>query len=335
MRWCSLPAEGGGRMTLARLRNRSLPFLLFGGKGGVGKTTMAAATALELAKESRVLLFTTDPAPSLADSLGQAVGSEPTPVAGLARLSAMQIDAGRALQEVKARYGRQILSILQQGTYLADEETEDILRLEIPGLDEVMSLKKIIDYMESAEYERYIVDTAPTGHTLRLLLLPALLDEWIKFLASLRWKYHLLSRRFAGQEREEQADRFLLDMKKTVKRVRALLQDPAKTEFVVVTLAEKLALAETAHLLASLQRLHVPSHHLIVNNLFPPEASAFVAARRQVQASYLDEIRRICAGSQITEILLQASDVCGLADLQKLGQQLFCDNEREADVLTG
>jgi arsenite-transporting ATPase len=321
-------------MTLARLKNGSLQFLLFGGKGGVGKTTMAAATALELARESRVLLFTTDPAPSLADSFGQAIGNEPTPVAGVAQLCAMQIDAGKALQELKARYGQQILSILQQGTYLADEETEDILRLDIPGLDEVMSLKKIIDCMESARYQRYIVDTAPTGHTLRLLLLPALLDEWIKFLAGLRWKYHVMTRRFAGQEREEQADQFLLDMKKTVRKVRALLQDPEKTEFVIVTLAEKLALAETEHLQASLQRMHVPSHHLIVNNLFPQEASAFVAARRQVQATYLGEIRKKFARQHITEVALQPTDVQGLQSLQKLGHQLFCAEERESYVFT-
>jgi arsenite-transporting ATPase len=321
-------------MTLARLKNRSLQFLLFGGKGGVGKTTMAAATALELARESRVLLFTTDPAPSLADSFGQAIGSEPTPVAGAGQLFAMQIDAGKALKELKARYGQEILSILQQGTYLADEETEDILRLDIPGLDEVMSLKKIIDCMESAEYERYIVDTAPTGHTLRLLLLPALLDDWIKFLASLRWKYHVMTRRFAGQEREEQADQFLLEMKKTVRRVRALLQDPEKTEFVVVTLAEKLAIAETEHLLASLQRMQIPCHHLIVNNLFPREASAFVVARRQVQAIYLDDIRKKFGRHYLTEVVLQQSDVQGLESLQKLGQQLFCEHERGSHVFT-
>lgn len=314
-------------MALTRLHNRSLHFLLFGGKGGVGKTTMAAATAVELAQDSDVLIFTTDPAPSLADSFGQAIGSEPTPVAGVQRLCAMEIDAGKVLKELKEHYGQELLAILQQGTYLATEETEDLLRLDIPGLDEVMSLKKIIDFMENAAYQRYIVDTAPTGHTLRLLMLPELLDDWIKFLASLRWRYHVMARRFAGQERSEGADRFLLDMKRTVKRVRALLQDATRTEFVVVTTAEKMAISETERLLASLQQLHVPSHHLIINNLFPPQPSAFVQARRQVQATYLAEIRQKFGGQCLTEVTLQANDVRGIGSLRILGQQLFCETK--------
>ena len=90
------------------------------GKGGVGKTTMATATALELAKENKVLIFTTDPAPSLADSFGQVIGSEPTAVAGTNNLFAMDIDAKKVLEEFKEEYGREILDILQQGTYLSD-----------------------------------------------------------------------------------------------------------------------------------------------------------------------------------------------------------------------
>lgn len=316
-------------MTLKRLKNRSLQFLLFGGKGGVGKTTMAAATAVELAKESSVLIFTTDPAPSLADSFGQAIGSEPTPVAGSSQLYAMEIDARKVLEEFKEAYGQDILDILQRGTYLADEETEELFRLDIPGLDEVMSLKKMSDFMENAEYQRYIVDTAPTGHTLRLLMLPELLDDWIKFLAGLRWKYRVMARRFAGQEREESADRFLLEMKRTVRRVRALLRDPEKTEFVVVTAAEKMVIRETEQLLASLQRMHIPSHHLIINNLFPQDTSAFLEARREVQATYLCEIQKKLSRHHITRVTLQATEVQGMASLQKLAHQLFEDTQEE------
>lgn len=119
-------------MALTKLLNKSLQFIMFGGKGGVGKTTMAVATALELAEENKVLIFTTDPAPSLADSFGQAVGNEPTAVAGTNNLFAMEIDARQVLEEFKKEYGREILDILQQGTYLADEETEEIFRLDIP-----------------------------------------------------------------------------------------------------------------------------------------------------------------------------------------------------------
>ena len=183
----------------------------------------------------------------------------------------MEIDAKKVLEEFKEKYGEDILDILQQGTYLADEETEEIFSLDIPGLDEVMGLKKITDFMESKEYGLYIVDTAPTGHTLRLLTLPELLDDWIKFLAGLRWKYHAMVRQFAREERVAKADQFLLEMKKTVKKVRELLQDPERTEFIVVTIAESMGVRETEDLIATLKKFHIPSRHIIINNIFPKE----------------------------------------------------------------
>ncbi len=312
-------------MSLVKLLHESLQFIMFGGKGGVGKTTMAVATALELAKEKKVLIFTTDPAPSLADSFGQAIGSEPTAIVGTNNLFAMEIDARKVLEEFKEEYGREILDILQQGTYLADEETEEIFRLDIPGLDEVMSLKKITDFMESSDYQLYIVDTAPTGHTLRLLMLPELLDNWIKFLAGLRWKYHVIVGQFAREKRVEKADEFLLEMKKTVKRVKALLQNSEKTEFVVVTIAEKVGVSETEDLVKSLEQMHIPSRHIIINNIFPQEESSFARAKRETQERYIHEIKEKFSTRIITEVVLQPIEMQGIDSLQKLGTQLFCD----------
>jgi len=316
-------------MTLVKLFDPSLQFILFGGKGGVGKTTMAVATALELARERKVLIFTTDPAPSLADSFGQAIGSEPTAITGTHNLFAMEIDAGKVLTEFKEEYGGDILDILQQGTYLADEETEELFRLDIPGLDEVMSLKKIIDFMESSDYQLYIVDTAPTGHTLRLLMLPELLDNWIKFLASLRWKYHAMVKQFANEKRIEKADKFLLEMKKTVKKVRALLQNSEKTEFVVVTIAEKMGVSETEDLIRSLEHMRIPSRHIIINNIFPQDGSDFAERRRKNQEKYIYEMKEKFKTYSITEVALQPTEIQGIDSLQKLGTQLFQETKKE------
>jgi len=310
-------------MALNELLNKHLQFIMFGGKGGVGKTTMAVATALELSKENKVLIFTTDPAPSLSDSFGQAIGSEPTAVAGTKNLFAMEIDARKVLEEFKKEYGSEILDILQQGTYLADEETEELFRLDIPGLDEVMSLKKITDFMENSDYQQYIVDTAPTGHTLRLLMLPELLDNWIKFLAGLRWKYHAMVRQFAREQRTDKADEFILEMKKTVKKVKALLQNPEKTEFVVVTIAEKMGVSETEDLIRNLEHMHIPSRHIIINNIFPQEETDFARMRRKTQERYIHEIKEKFSTHIITEVVLQPSEIQGIDSLQKLGAQLF------------
>lgn len=315
-------------MSLHDLLSRPYQFILFGGKGGVGKTTMAAATALELAKENKVLVFSTDPAPSLADSFGQAIGSEPTAIANVTNLFAMEIDARKVLKEFKEQYGSEILTILQQGTYLADEEAEELFLLDIPGLDEVMSLKKIMDFMENADYQRYIVDTAPTGHTLRLLMLPELLDNWIKFLATLRWKYHTISRQFARGKHEkhiEKTDEFLLEMKKTVKKVRTLLQNAERTEFVVVTIAEKMAVSETEDLVSKLEHMHIPCRHIIINNIFPQEASDFARGRRETQERYIQGIKERFNTHIITEVVLQPTEVQGIDNLRKLGIQLYSE----------
>lgn len=304
--------------------------MMFGGKGGVGKTSMAAATALGFAKEyarrrknDKVLIFTTDPAPSLADSFGQEIGSEPTAIQGAKNLFAMEIDAKKVLEEFKEEYGEDVLNILQEGTYLADEEAEEIFSLDIPGLDEVMGLKKITDFMDSQEYGLYIVDTAPTGHTLRLLTLPELLDDWIKFLASLRWKYHAMVRQFAREERIEKADQFLLEMKRTVKKVRELLQDEKRTEFVVVTIAESMGVRETEDLISTLKEFHIPSRHIIINNIFPKENFDFAKIKRKSQEKHIDEIKKKFGTHVITEISLQSTEIQGIKSLESLGKQLF------------
>ncbi|HEY7419939.1 MAG TPA: ArsA family ATPase [Ktedonobacteraceae bacterium] len=313
-------------MSLKGLSKASLRFILFGGKGGVGKTTMTVASAIELARLRKVLIFTTDPAPSLADSFGQPIGNEPTAVAGVANLFAMEVNAKKVLQEFQEQHNSQMMDILQQGTYLADEEVEELLQLGLPGLDDVMGFKKIMDFMETSDYDLYLVDTAPTGHTLELLMLPELIDNWIKFLASLRWKYHTMVRHFAREERVEDADRFLLEMKRTVKRVKALLQSAEKTEFVVVTIAEKMAVSETEDLIKSLTHMHIPSHHIIVNNIFPPEEYHFARQRRLSQEKYIQEMKEKFRERNITEVTLQATEIQGITNLQLVGKQLFSES---------
>jgi arsenite-transporting ATPase len=344
-------------MALTRLSNESLQFILFGGKGGVGKTTMAAATAMELAKEKKVLIFTTDPAPSLTDIFGQPIGNQPTPIDGMHNLFAMEINSKTVMQEFRVKYARDILEILQQGTPLSNKETEEMFSLDIPGIDELMGLMKIAEFMGCADYQAYIVDTAPTGHTLRLLTMSDLLDNWIKFLASLRWKYHTIARAFAGTKRMDRADKFLMEMKKGVKKVKALLQSPERTEFVAVTIPEKMAISETEDLIKNLDHMRLASRHIIINNIIPEELPGsveewdrrrgvsrppiehpfitsalswkqtldFNQMRRKTQEKYIQGIEEEFSTHCITEVLLQPTEIQGVNNLKKLGAYLFSE----------
>jgi arsenite/tail-anchored protein-transporting ATPase len=329
-----------------------LQFILFGGKGGVGKTTMSAASAIFFAKKNpkkKILIFTTDPAPSLSDSFGQKLTDNPSKVRGLDNLWALEIDAKEELKKFKKQYGENILDILQEGTYLSNEETEEMFSLDIPGLDEVMGLKKIIDFMapapeqssvrgkiqeDSEHFDIFILDTAPTGHTLRLLTLPGLLDNWIKFLASLRWKYHAMIDQFSrGKEKRiTKSDEFLLEMKKTVKKVQALLRDPNKTTFVAVAIPEAMCVEETKDLINNLNKSEIPIQHIIINNIVPSNLSSysanekeetFLQSRRKLQESYINEFENFFPKIKITKIELEKGEIKGIMSLTKLGEKLY------------
>jgi arsenite/tail-anchored protein-transporting ATPase len=315
-------------MALTELLSKNLQFILFGGKGGVGKTTMAVASAVAFAKHNpkkKVLIFTTDPAPSLADSFGQKLSNNPTKVEGFVNLWALEINAPKELEKFKKKYGEDILDILNEGTYLSGEETEEIFSLDIPGLDEVMGLKKITDFMDSSDYDLYVLDTAPTGHTLRLLTLPELLNDWIKFLAKLRWKYHAMVNQLSRgkDKRVAQADEFLLEMKRTVKKVQTLLRDSEKTTFVAVAIPEAMGVAETKDLIENLNQSKIPIGHIIINNIVPQDKSLFLQSRRKVQDRYINELKKSFPKFTMTEIELEADEIRGKEKLISLGQKLF------------
>ncbi len=204
-------------MGMKILNNDALKLILLGGKGGVGKTTCASSIALYLAEHFKTLLFSTDPAHSLSESLGQKIGDEITEVRGVKNLYALEISAEKAFSIFKSEYGEEIRKILDTSTYLDQEDIDSFLALSIPGIDEVMGFKTIVNLVEEEKYEKYVVDTAPTGHALRLLSLPKILDEWIKLMAKMRWKYRYMVERFSGTYNPDEADKFILDMKKSVK----------------------------------------------------------------------------------------------------------------------
>src|SRR5436305_1462079 len=217
----------------------TLRLLFFGGKGGVGKTTCSAAVALALArrrKGGRILLLSTDPAHSLADVLRVPLGDDERPVAGVPGLVARELDAGGAFARVRARHGgevdRAVGALATEGSGV-----EDLLDFTPPGLDELIAVSSLLDavFGEEGEPARdlVIVDTAPTGHALRLLEMPELALSWDRFLLSLLLKYREavgLGDLAAG----------LVDLSRSLKRLQALLQDPARARFVVVTRAAEL-----------------------------------------------------------------------------------------------
>ncbi|MBI4607891.1 MAG: ArsA family ATPase [Candidatus Rokubacteria bacterium] len=296
-----------------------MKLILFGGKGGVGKTTCASAAAVQLADAGcRTLLVSADPAHSLSDSLEHEIGPEVQKMEGVENLSALEISAERLFLKFKEEHGEEIKRILETGTYLDEGDLDDLFSLSIPGLDEVMALMELVELMDRGEYDFHILDTAPTGHALRLLALPELLDEWIRVLARMRYKYRYVVSRLARREIHEPADDFLFTMKRTVRKIQGLLRDPGRCEFVVVTIPETMAIAETQRLVEELGRMKIPVRCLVVNRMVSSERGAcpFCHERWQEQRGLLQKCERAFPQLTIFKLLEHPHQVKGLQRLR-------------------
>jgi len=311
-------------MALTGLKEDALKLILFGGKGGVGKTTCASSAGLYLAKEGfKTLVISTDPAHSLSDSLGQKIGDEIKEVKGIKNLSALEVNAQKALSQFKIKYESQIKKIFDTSTYLDQDDIDAFFSLPIPGIDEVMGFKTIIDLIDEAKFDKYIVDTAPTGHALRLLALPQLLDEWIKVLAKMRWKYRYMVETFSGKYNPDEGDDFLVEMKRTVKKIEGMLKDRKRCEFVAVTIPEDMAILETERLVNDLNNYGIKVKQLLVNNVLESRDCQFCRERSNAQEEYIGKIRNKFSNLKTTILPLQAIEVKGIEALDKFRGSLF------------
>jgi arsenite-transporting ATPase len=296
---------------------------LAAGYGGVGKTSCAIATALALSENFKTLLISTDPAHSVSDCLEQQIGFKVVKVEGSVNLSAIEVVADEALSGFIREHQTELKKLLETSTNLDNDDIEEMMTLSIPGIDEVMSFKTIIDFMEEGHYDKYVVDTAPTGHALRLISSPRLLDEWIKVAARMRWKYRYMITSFSGSYQPDAVDTFLLGLKKTVKKIENILRDNTKCEFIPVCIPEAMAIKETGRLLLDLGKSEIIPRQIIVNNVMISQECDFCRSRKAGQLPYLQEIRDTFTTLEKVEVPMFALEIKGLEALHKLNFFLF------------
>jgi arsenite-transporting ATPase len=282
----------------------SKQIVIFGGKGGVGKTTAAAAFALALAGEERkkLLIFSTDPAHSLSDSFGEEIGRLKKSVGGNENLDAMEIDPGEWFDDLKQRYRSwtdELFAALSGGSRMEikfdREAMRELVELTPPGIDEIAALGAISDLIDENRYDTIVLDTAPTGHLIRFLELPEVALSWIRTFIKLLLKYQNVVK--ATQVAEE-----LVALSKSIKRVVALLSDPERCEFVGVAIPERMSLEETVDLAQALEKLKVPMAKLLINGMIPETAAAkceFCRARRKMQDEVVADFRKRFKGRSV------------------------------------
>ncbi|MBL7184827.1 MAG: ArsA family ATPase [Phycisphaerae bacterium] len=310
-------------MGLKGLKDPRLKLIFFGGKGGVGKTTCACATAVHLARDFKTLLFSTDPAHSLGDSFGQKLGDQPKEIKGVKNLAALEVSAENALSKFKTEHEAEVRKILETSTNLDSEDIDSMFALPIPGIDEVMGFKTMVEFIDEARFDKYVVDTAPTGHAMRLLSSPRLLDDWVKVMAKMRWKYRYVVETFAGKYEPDRGDDFLLSMKKTIKKIEGLLRDRHTCEFIAITIPEDMAILETARLIGNLNEYGIKVGQLVINNVLQSDGCRFCREKMKEQDKYINHIRKKFNGLRTVIAGLRPHEIKGLKALTDLNRQLF------------
>ncbi len=311
-------------------------YIFFGGKGGVGKTTAAAATALALLDAAgpgeRILLFSTDPAHSLSDSLDREVGDRTAEVArrgageDAPRLFAREMDAAAALDAFKAKHRAVLAEIADRGTILDETDINDLLDLSLPGMDEVMALFELSEVERESEFTRVVVDTAPSGHTTRMLRLPEVFARWVGALDVMSEKHRYMVAHFArrGRVREDEVDLFLRDLTSRVEAVRATLFDPARAGFVLVTTPEAMAFEESARYFKALRAEGAPVTDLVVNRIERAHGRCpFCRARAAMQSRWLDELGREFGSLRQRRVPLFPTEVRGEPALREFAHSLW------------
>jgi arsenite-transporting ATPase len=166
----------------------------------------AALAARSAAQGIRTLVLSTDPAGALADVLGTPLTGEPTPVPARASLFAMQLDAPAARDAFVARWGDTLTTIVDRGTYLDRDDVQGLVDAALPGIDETMAVLALADLAERSEWKRVVLDTAPTGHTLRLLALPDAFRALVKLLDTMQAKHRFMVSALLHRYRPDEAD---------------------------------------------------------------------------------------------------------------------------------
>jgi len=310
---------------LPKLMKKNPRFIIFGGKGGVGKTTCASATAIHLARSRKsAMVLSTDPAHSLSDSFGFEVGDEVSPVKGFKTLCALEINPRKMFDEFKKRYTEEVNTVFdaiegrRRGIDLSfDRRTiSDLIKLVPPGLDELMALTKILEFKKEDKYEQIIIDTAPTGHLFRLLELPSQVIEWFDIFIKILRKHQ-------GEEHITEALKLLLETKRNVVETQEILTDTERTEFIAVTIPEAMALADLERLMTHLKYLKIPVRHMIVNRVIPSTKCGYCSKKRKDQQRYLIKIRKKFPGYSLTELPMFPHEIRGIKRLKEFAEVMY------------
>lgn len=318
----------------------NLKMVMFGGKGGVGKTSCAASSAIWAAEHGRnTLIISTDPAHSLGDSLGIELSpGEPTPIEGIDNLTALEINPKANMAEFQGLTNINPMEEMGMSGLMENMplfgDMEELASMTPPGIDEALAFGKILEFVETDhDYDLVIFDTAPTGHTLRFLSLPETLSGWIGKLIKMRVKignmFGAVKRLFTREEKKKDNSLEVLErLNESILNAREDLTNPTKNSFIIVMIPEEMAITETGRLLNELIKNNISVSNIVVNQLYQDttELCEFCKARREMQEKNLAKINTIFSENlhkNLIEVPLFKEEIREYDKLKEMGEYLI------------
>lgn len=308
-------------------------YIMFGGKGGLGKTTFSAAAAYYLAKQGKkVLVFSVDPQASLSDIFKRNIfGQGPTEI--MPNLYAQEIDADHRIKEYQQEIRQKILDMY--GMDQIPEEIESYIQAAAaePAMEESAIFDEVVDIVVKGGYDYYIYDLVPLGHALYYLSMASVYDAWIGKITGLRQQMHEYDQVAAVMRRDKELDedailKELLYIKERINKSSSILTDKQKTAFFFVVTPEEMIIQDTQKAAELFAKFDVPLSGYIVNRVLPPELKSqhipeYLKNRFAMQEKYLGVIDNTFGQQVLARVPEMERDVTGLEMIEKMAAAMF------------
>ena len=306
---------------------------MFGGKGGLGKTTLSATCAFWLASQGKkVLLFSVDPQASLSDIFQRDIfGKGPVPI--VQNLWAQEVDADRRIRDYQDEIRKKILDMY--GFDKVPEEIDQYISAASaePAMEESAIFDAVVDIIVQGDYDYYIYDLVPLGHALYYLSMAKVYDEWINKITKLREEMSHYDQVAATMRRQEsrEEDKILAELKYIKGRINAssqILTDKRRTAFFFVLVPEEMIILDTKKAAELFARFDVPISGYVVNRMLPPDLAdgnipPYLKNRIELQKKYVEQIRATLGEEVLAYVPEMERDVAGLNMIERLAEKLF------------